>query len=85
MPVKVPKLSMSVIKDAIYIIGIVITIFFYFRDKATKQAVIETQIKTTIENQNNILNKLKEIDSKFEKQAELNGKVLMYIDITSGK
>ena len=83
MPLRIqlPKLTIGFVKDTIYIIGVIIAVWFYFRDKTAKQAVFESQISTTIENQNNILNKLKEIDQKFEKQAETNGKVLMYIEL----
>jgi hypothetical protein len=87
MPLKfeIPKFSMTLVKNIIYVIGIVFTIFYFFRDKAVKEALMENQMKTTIENQENIMEKLKEIDTKFEKQSELNGKVLMYIDLTAPK
>ena len=80
-----PKISMSIIKDVIYILTIIIGVLFYFRDKAAKEAVHEAQDKVMVENQLNILNKLKEIDVKFEKQAETNGKILMYIELDSPK
>ena len=74
---------MSTIKDIIYIAGIIIAVLFYFRDKATKGAVIEEQTKIMIENQRIIIDKIHEIDLRFEKQAEINGRVIMYIDIDS--
>lgn len=80
---KLPKLSISIIKDVIYIVSIIIAVFFYFRDKAVRGAVLETQIKTMITTQESILEKIKEIDVKFEKQSEINGKVLMYIELDS--
>lgn len=76
-----PKITLSTAKDLIYIVGIGITVYFYFRDKAVREAVLDAQVKTIIENQSSMLNKLKEIDVKFEKQAEINGKILMYIEL----
>jgi hypothetical protein len=78
-----PKISLSLIKDIIYILSILIAVMFYFRDKAIHSVVIETKVDTIIENQKNILNNMKELDIKFEKQSEINGKVLMYIELDS--
>ena len=79
------KLSFSTIKDIIYIAGIIIIVIFYFRDKAKGDTILEMKIETMLDNQQNIFEKLKELDIKFEKQAELNGKVLMYIDLDANK
>jgi hypothetical protein len=76
---------MGIVKDIIYVITILLAVFFHFRDKATRQAVLETKIETMLENQRNILDKFKENDKKWDNQTELNGKVLMYIDIDSHK
>lgn len=76
-----PKITMERIKDLIYLATVIIAVLFYFRDKAVGRAVQEAQMKNVIENQESILNKLKEIDIKNEKQAEINGKILMYIEL----
>jgi hypothetical protein len=78
-----PKITMQRVKDLIYFISILLAVVFYIRDKAVGRAVQEAQLKNMVENQENILNKLKEIDVKNEKQAEINGKILMYIELTS--
>jgi len=77
----VPKITFSNIKDVVYICTIIAGIFFFFKDKAVNKALLDAQIKTVIENQGNILNKMQELDVKFEKQSEINGKVLMYIEL----
>jgi hypothetical protein len=81
MPLKfeIPKFSMTLVKNIIYVIGIVLSVFFFFRDKAIKEALLRSQVETTIQNQNSIMEKLKEIDSKFTQQATFNGQVIEHI------
>jgi hypothetical protein len=81
MPFKftMPKLTISTVKDIIYILGIIVTILFYFRDKAVRQAVLESKYNTIIENQNNIFDKFKEDDIKWYNQALLNGQTTEHI------
>jgi hypothetical protein len=77
--------SMSQIKDLIYIISVVIAVIFYFRDKAGRQAVLDTKVEIMLENQKNILEKFKETDVKWEKQAEINGKITTYMLLDAPK
>ena len=79
------KLNMSLVKDVIYIVSILVAVIFYFRDKARGEAILETKVDTVIENQRSLLEKAKEIDIKWEKQAEINGKILLYIDLDSDR
>jgi len=73
------------VERTIYIITILLAVFFHFRDKATKQAVLETKIETMIQNQESILNKFKEADIKWEKQAEINGKITVFMLLDAPK
>jgi hypothetical protein len=74
-----PKISMSIIKDIIYILSILIAVLFYFRDKAVGKAVLNEQVRTIQSNQNEILKKLQDNDLRWYQQLEQNGKVNMYI------
>ena len=69
MPVKEPwyKKYAVYIKDAIYIIGIVISLAGWIRTKAKNEAVLETTIKYNTE----IVQKLEKF---MDKQVDLNGK-----------
>jgi hypothetical protein len=82
--INISTLSVATIKDIIYIGSICVAIIFFFVDKGKERAVLDTKINMIIENQNNIFEKLKETDGKFEKQAEINGKIILYIELDSG-
>jgi len=73
------KLNIGMIKDLIYIAGIVVAVIFYFRDKAVGRAVLEEQVRTMQSNQEEILKKLEDNDLRWDEQLEQNGKVNMYI------
>ena len=79
MAIKQSIITKDNIKFIIYIVGIVLTIFFFFRDKAVKDALLKSQLETTIQNQRNIMEKLKEIDAKFDIQSELNGRTIEHL------
>jgi hypothetical protein len=75
------KPNISLLKDIIYIGSVLIAIWFYFNDKGKKDAILETKLETVIQNQEAFFNKINELDGKFDKQAELNGKIIMYIEL----
>jgi uncharacterized protein with HEPN domain len=79
------KITWQYIERTIYLLTVVIGVVFYFRDKATRQAVFETKIEIMLENQKNILEKFKETDIKWEKQAEINGTITTYMLLDSPK
>ena len=82
---KVPKLSMSYIKDIIYIIIIVLGVFYHFRDKAVTKAVFNLQVETMQDNQKEILKKLQENDLRWDEQQEKNGNIFMFIQLSAGR
>ena len=82
MPVKKDegyKKYLVYIKDAIYVIAIVISMYGWISTKAKNEAVLETTIKYNTE----IVKKLENfMDKQIElnaKQAELNGKYTQFI------
>ena len=76
-----PKINMTLVKDIIYLATIVIGVLFYFRDRTKESTIRQVQLETVISNQEKTFNKINELDKKFETQAELNGKLLMYIEL----
>ncbi len=83
MPIKTKeegyKKYLVYIKDVIYIIGIVISLYGWISTKAKNEATLETTIKYNTE----IVQKLEKfVEKQVElngKQAELNGKVTQFI------
>jgi hypothetical protein len=51
MPV---KLNISLIKDIIYIGGVVVAIWLYYSNKGKETAIVETKLETVIQNQESI-------------------------------
>ena len=58
-------------------------VWFYFRDKATNEAILQEQVKVMQNNQIEILKKLEDNDLRWDNQQEQNGKVTMYIMLDS--
>jgi hypothetical protein len=77
------KIKIVHVKDAIYIITVILGVLFFFRDKAINQAVKEEQMQTVQKNQEEILKKLQDYDLRWDEQMEQNGKVNMYIILDS--
>jgi len=85
MPVDLKKISMSNVKDIIYVLSVIIAVVFFFRDKARNEAIIETKLNTVIENQNNQLEWMKQSDAKFELNAREHGTMFEHIRTDSDK
>ena len=67
------------IKDAIYIIGIVISLAGWITTKAKNEATLETTIKYNTEAVKKIEDFVTKQVELNEKQAELNGKTIQFI------
>ncbi len=83
MPTKEPiwKKYMSFFKDAVFIIGIVVSTFGWIRSETIKKTNLENEVKiltTAVEGQTKQLEK---INDYLLKQSELNGKIINYIEL----
>ena len=68
------NIKMSTIKDVIYIATVVIGVVFWFSNYSSDKAIVKNATETHTR-------QLKEINDKLNQQAELNGKILMYIEM----
>lgn len=66
------------IERGIYLITIISGIIFYFRDEAKEEATIDTTLKA-------IKEKVDDFDKRWQNQSELNGRVIMYIELDSSE
>jgi len=69
-----PKKYMAYFKDAVYIIGIVISLVGWVITQSKSKAILETTV-----NQNNIA--IEKIQESLNEQAVLNGKIIQYIEM----
>ena len=79
--VNIPKVSLSTIKDILYVGGIVVGVIFFFRDKWRNDAITETKLQTVIDNQKNIIEWLKEHDIKLQEGALIDEKTLTLLEL----
>jgi len=72
------QINWKIIERIIYIATILIGIGLHFIDKAKHQAVIETTLT-------DIKTKVYDFDKRWQNQIELNGRVIMYIELDSSQ
>jgi len=72
------KKYLSYLKDAVYIITILIGILFYLRDNNRNKVILET----TVQNNTKTLEKVEQF---MESQATLNGQFIQYMVMDSKK
>lgn len=61
------------LKDFVYIIGLLIAMYGWMTSKTEKQTILETTVKYNTE-------ALEKVESFMEKQAELNGKIIQFME-----
>ena len=61
------------LKDAAYIIGLLIAIYGWMSSKTEKQTILETTVKYNTE-------ALEKVEVFMERQAELNGKMIQFME-----
>lgn len=71
-----PKKYMGYLKDAVYVISIIVAVGGWLISKSQNEAIL----KTTVENNTESLNKL---ELFIDEQAELNGKIIQYMIMDS--
>ena len=62
------------IERAVWIIGILATIFISYKSNAKKEAIIETQLETLIKND-------EKRTEYWNRQNEINGRIIQYMRI----
>ena len=77
------NIKFSTIKDIVWAATIIIGVLLWWRDEVKDRIVYEEQIKTVQKNQEEILKTMHEHGTFWIQQKELNGKVIMYIDLDS--
>ena len=77
------KINWKIVERVIYLSTILIGIIFYVRDEAKEKAVIETSMQDVSEDVRDIKKKLDENDEYWRKQTEINGRIIMYIELDS--
>lgn len=65
------------------LLGMLISVVIYFMDKSERDAVLRVMIETAIENDENFMEKFKEVDAKFEINAKDHGTYSEHIRIDS--
>lgn len=77
------KVNWKIVERVIYLSTILIGIIFYVRDEAKEKAVIETSMQDVSEDVRDIKKKLEKNDQYWRKQTEINGRIIMYIELDS--
>ena len=66
------KKYLTYLKDAVYIIGLIIALFGWISSKSHSQAILETTVKNNTKT-------LEKVEVFMQKQAELNGKTIQFM------
>lgn len=81
MPVKetIWKKHMSLIKDVVFIVGILVSTVGWIRSETIKKNNLENQVKILTEAVDGNTKQLKEINTILMDQNLLNGKIIQYM------
>ena len=71
------------LKDVVYIIGLVIALYGWISAKSKNSAIMETTIKYNTEAVNKLQNFVEKQTDINNRQAELNGKVIQFMQQNS--
>ena len=73
------------IERVIYLVTILVGVIFYIRDEAVEKSVLQGDLVEMKGHQLEIISKLDKNDIYWKEQMEINGRVVMYIELDSNK
>ena len=77
------KINWKIVERFVYIATILVGVIFYIRDAGRDKAIIETTMNVVLEDVKEIKKELNKYDEYWIQQTEINGRIIMYIELDS--